>query len=252
MPGTEPLQAALGYTFSDIKLLEQALTHRSHSARHNERLEFLGDSVVNFIVAALLFKRFPKLAEGDLSRLRANLVKQSALADIAAHLSLSQYLHLGEGELKSGGFRRPSILADAVEAIFGAVFLDGGFDMAQRVIEHQYDFVLEHVDAKSLGKDPKTLLQELLQARKLDLPLYTVIGTHGAAHNQTFEVECQVPKLEIKVTAGGTSRRAAEQSAAEQAIVAIKALAPLKGRSAARSRKVKQLSLPVAVAQENK
>lgn len=251
MAGADALQTALGHRFSDATLLEQALTHRSHSARHNERLEFLGDSVVNFVVASLLFRRFPKLAEGDLSRLRANLVKQAALAGIADHLSLSQYLRLGEGELKSGGFRRPSILADAVEAIFGAVFLDAGFEAAQRVIEHQYEFVLEHVDPKSLGKDPKTLLQELLQARKLDLPLYTVIGTHGAAHNQTFEVECQVPRLDIKVTAGGASRRAAEQLAAEQAIVAIKALAPVKGRNA-RARKVRQLSLPVAVAQENK
>src|SRR3546814_604872 len=132
---------------------------------------------------------------------------------IATRLSLSQYLRLGEGELKSGGFRRPSILADALEALFGAVFLDGGFDAAQKVIARQYEPVLVNVDPKTLGKDPKTLLQELLQARKLDLPLYTVVATHGAAHNQMFEVECQIPKLDIKVAAGGSSRRAAEQSA---------------------------------------
>src|SRR5690606_21525353 len=148
------------------------------------RLEFLGDSVLNFVVASLLFARFPKIDEGDLSRLRANLVKQAALADIAGKLNLSQYLRLGEGELKSGGFRRPSILADTLEAIFGAVYLDGGFDAVQKVIQGQYAEILDHVDEKTLGKDPKTLLQELLQARKLDLPVYNVIATHGAAHNQ--------------------------------------------------------------------
>jgi ribonuclease-3 len=252
MAGLASLQAALGHQFTDVSLLEQALTHRSHSAHHNERLEFLGDSVLNFVVAALLFKRFAKIDEGDLSRLRANLVKQASLADIATRLSLSQYLRLGEGELKSGGFRRPSILADALEALFGAVFLDGGFDAAQKVIANQYEPVLVNVDPKTLGKDPKTLLQELLQARKLDLPLYTVVATHGAAHNQMFEVECQVPKLEIKVAAGGSSRRAAEQSAAELAIAAIGALVPAKGARSGRARKSTQLSLPVAVSQENK
>ncbi|TEA78511.1 ribonuclease III [Allopusillimonas ginsengisoli] len=248
----DSLQVALGYTFSDGALLEQALTHRSHSARHNERLEFLGDSVLNFVVAALLYARFPKIDEGDLSRLRANLVKQASLADIAGRLDLSQYLRLGEGELKSGGFRRPSILADTVEAIFGAIFLDGGFDAAQKVIAGQYNPILVNVDPKTLGKDPKTLLQELLQGRKLDLPVYTVLATHGAAHSQTFEVECRVPKLDICVTAGGASRRAAEQSAAQQAIAAIKTLAPAKGGRTSRSRKSAQLTLPVAVAQENK
>lgn len=252
MAGLASLQAALGHQFNDASLLEQALTHRSHSAHHNERLEFLGDSVLNFVVAALLFKRFAKIDEGDLSRLRANLVKQASLADIATRLSLSQYLRLGEGELKSGGFRRPSILADALEALFGAVFLDGGFEAAQKVIASQYEPVLVNVDPKTLGKDPKTLLQELLQARKLDLPLYTVVATHGAAHNQMFEVECQVPKLEIKVAAAGSSRRAAEQSAAELAIAAIGALVPAKGSRSGRARKSTQLSLPVAVSQENK
>ncbi|MGB3291233.1 MAG: ribonuclease III, partial [Burkholderiaceae bacterium] len=205
MAGLASLQAALGHQFADASLLEQALTHRSHSAHHNERLEFLGDSVLNFVVAALLYRRFANIDEGDLSRLRANLVKQASLADIATRLSLSQYLRLGEGELKSGGFRRPSILADALEALFGAVFLDGGFDAAQKVIARQYEPVLVNVDPKTLGKDPKTLLQELLQARKLDLPLYTVVATHGAAHNQMFEVECQIPKLDIKVVAAGSS-----------------------------------------------
>src|SRR3546814_763363 len=141
MASQNTLQAALDYQFGDASLLEQALTHRSHSGPHNERLEFLGDSVLNFVVASLLFVRFPKIDEGDLSRLRANLVKQAALADIAGRLNLSQYLRLGEGELKSGGFRRPSILADALEALFAAVYLDGGFDAAQQVIQRQYETI---------------------------------------------------------------------------------------------------------------
>jgi len=248
----DTLQASLGHSFGAIALLEQALTHRSHSAHHNERLEFLGDSVLNFVVAALLYERFARIDEGDLSRLRANLVKQSALAEIAGRLSLSQYLRLGEGELKSGGFRRPSILADAVEAVFGAIYLDGGFDAAHKAIAKQYEPILVNVDPKTLGKDPKTLLQEMLQGRKLDLPLYTVLATHGAAHSQTFEVECQVPKLDIRVTAGGASRRAAEQAAAQKAIEAILALAPAKGARGHRARKSAQLTLPVAIAQENK
>src|SRR5690606_34423445 len=146
MSSLTTLQTALGHQFRDTSLLDLALTHRSHSAHHNERLEFLGDSVLNFVVASLLFKRFPKIDEGDLSRLRANLVKQAALADIAGRLNLSQYLRLGEGELKSGGFRRPSILADTLEALFGAAYLDGGFDCAQRVIEQQYTAILNNVD----------------------------------------------------------------------------------------------------------
>lgn len=253
MVTTANLETAIDYHFSDKALLQQALTHRSHSSHHNERLEFLGDSVLNFVVAALLFKRFPRIDEGDLSRLRANLVKQSSLADIAQKLELSQYLRLGEGELKSGGFRRPSILADTVEAIFGAVFLDTGFDAAQKVIARQYAPILQNVDPQTLGKDPKTLLQELLQGRKLDLPLYTVVATHGAAHNQMFDVECTVPALDIKVGAAGSSRRAAEQLAATQAIASIQQLAPVKGAgSRSRARKSTQLSLPVAVPQERK
>jgi ribonuclease-3 len=251
MTSLASLESALDYQFRDGALLEQAVTHRSHSAHHNERLEFLGDSVLNFVVAALLFKRFSKIDEGDLSRSRANLVKQASLAEIAQKLSLSQYLRLGEGELKSGGFRRPSILADAVEAIFGAVFLDSGFESAQKVIARQYAPILVNIDPKTLGKDPKTLLQELLQGRKIALPVYTVIATHGAAHNQLFEVECSIAKLEITVTAGGASRRAAEQAAATLAIAAVEALAPPKGsRGGARARKSTQLSLPVAVPQE--
>jgi ribonuclease-3 len=251
MSGLATLEKRLDYVFRDQALLEQALTHRSHSAHHNERLEFLGDSVLNFVVAALLFDRFARIDEGDLSRVRASLVKQASLADIANTLGLSTYLRLGEGELKSGGFRRPSILADALEAVFAAVFLDGGFQAAQQVIARQYDAVLKTVDPQTLGKDSKTLLQELLQARKLDLPAYEVIATHGAAHNQMFEVECQIPKMEIKVRAAGASRRAAEQSAAQLALVAISQRAPEKSSRKTRTRKSAQLSLPVAVSQES-
>lgn len=252
MASLQSLQAALDYQFADPRLLEQALTHRSHNARHNERLEFLGDSVVNFVVAALLYRRFASIDEGDLSRLRASLVKQASLAEIATALSLSQHLRLGEGELKSGGFRRPSILADALEAIFGAVFLDGGFEAAQAVVQRQYEPLLANVDPKTLGKDAKTLLQELLQARKIDLPAYTVVATHGAAHNQLFEVECAVAALDIKVSAGGASRRAAEQAAAKLVIQTIQAIAPARAGRSGRARKSAQLSLPVAVAQEKK
>lgn len=248
------LETRLDHRFGDPALLEQALTHRSHGARHNERLEFLGDSVLNFVVAAMLFERYSKIDEGDLSRLRANLVKQASLADIAQRLELSQYLRLGEGELKSGGFRRPSILADTVEAIFGAVFLDAGFDAARRVVVRQYQPVLASVDPKTLGKDAKTLLQEFLQGRKLALPLYTVVATHGAAHSQQFEVECAIPALEIKVMAPGASRRAAEQSAAKLALEAALAISPATkaARKSGKARKTAQLSLPVAVAQETK
>src|SRR3546814_107981 len=247
------LEQALGYQFRDPALRVQALTHRSQSARHNERLEFLGDSVLNFVVAALLFKRFGKIDEGDLSRVRSSLVKQASLADIAQRLSLSQHLRLGEGELKSGGFRRPSILADALEAIFGAIFLDAGFEAVQTVVVRQYAPMLTGIDPKTLGKDPKTLLQEVLQGRKFELPQYHVVATHGAAHNQMFEVECSIPALDITVSAPGASRRAAEQSAATLALEAIKAISPAKGaKGKSKARKSAQLSLPVAVTQERK
>ncbi len=242
------LENRLDYRFSNPALLEQALTHRSHSARHNERLEFLGDSVLNCAVASLLYDRFARIDEGDLSRLRANLVKQAALADIAQQLDLSPYLRLGEGELKSGGFRRPSILADTLEAIFGAVFLDSGFDEASRVIRRQYQTALAGVDPKTLGKDAKTLLQEYLQGRRIALPLYAVVATHGAAHSQEFEVECAIPRLEVLVRGTGGSRRAAEQEAARQALALVQA-ADMGQTRRARARKSPQLSLPVAVAQ---
>jgi ribonuclease-3 len=225
MPSS-PLESRLRYEFRNAELLRQALTHRSHSATHNERLEFLGDSVLNCAVAALLFQRFGKLDEGDLSRVRANLVKQQSLYEIAQALNISDGLRLGEGELRSGGFRRPSILADTLEAILGAIFLDGGFEAAQTVIKRLYVPILDHIDPRTLGKDAKTLLQEYLQGHKIALPTYTVIATHGAAHNQQFEVECTVPKLDVKVSGSGASRRAAEQAAAKKALDEVMAAAP--------------------------
>ncbi len=229
LPG---LETRLGYKFSAQKLLQQALTHRSHSAPHNERLEFLGDSVLNCAIAHLLFERYTKLDEGDLSRLRSNLVKQQTLYEVAQRIELAQYLRLGEGELKSGGFRRPSILADTMEALFGAIFLDGGFDRARLTIAKLYHPILETVDPQTLGKDAKTLLQEYLQGRKIALPTYNVVATHGAAHNQEFEVECLIPKLEIRVTGAGASRRAAEQAAAKKALELAPKEAPKKTKRA--------------------
>ena len=226
----EPLQQRLGYEFGDPALLRQALTHRSHGKPDNERLEFLGDSILNCVVASMLFDAFGRIDEGDLSRLRANLVKQQSLYEIAQRLELSQHLLLGEGELKSGGFRRPSILGDALEAIFGAVFLDGGFSAARDVICALYAPILKTVDPKTLGKDAKTLLQEYLQGRRIPLPVYAVVATHGAAHNQHFEVECSIPKLAIQVLGGGGSRRAAEQAAAKLALEHAQALAPVANR----------------------
>ena len=217
------LQNRLGHTFKDAGLLQQALTHRSHSSVHNERLEFLGDSILNCVVASLLFDRYSKIDEGDLSRLRANLVKQQSLYEIAQRLELSQFLRLGEGELKSGGFRRPSILADTLEALFGAIFLDAGFNAARDAIRALYIPILDSVDPKTLGKDAKTLLQEYLQGKKIALPQYNVVATHGAAHNQEFEIECLVPKLDIQVFGTGGSRRAGEQAAAKLALEAVQA-----------------------------
>jgi ribonuclease-3 len=251
MTELDTLQEALGYRFRDSGLLEQALTHRSHGMPHNERLEFLGDSVLNFVVSMLLFREHDEMDEGDLSRVRSNLVKQAALADIARTLSLSGLLRLGEGELKSGGFRRPSILADAVEAILGALLLDGGFPEVSAAIERLYRPILAHIDLRTFGKDAKTLLQEMVQGRGLALPQYTVAGTRGAAHNQTFDVVCEIPSLDLRQQASGSSRRAAEQAAAAQLITAIEALGPVR-RSGRRHHRQSQLSLPVAVMQEKK
>ena len=226
----EGLQHKLNYLFKNPALLRQALTHRSHGHQNNERLEFLGDSVLNCVVSQLLFERFGKIDEGDLSRLRANLVKQQSLYEIAQRLDLSGSLLLGDGELKSGGFRRPSILGDTLEAVIGAIFLDGGFLAAHAVIGALYSPVLKTVDPKTLGKDAKTLLQEHLQGRKISLPVYSVVATHGAAHNQLFEVECSIQKLDVQVLGSGGSRRAAEQAAAKLALERCLALVPTPAR----------------------
>lgn len=239
------LQNRLGYVFQSAGLLQQALTHRSHGSVHNERLEFLGDSILNCVVASLLFERYSKIDEGDLSRLRANLVKQQALYEIAQRLELSQFLRLGEGELKSGGFRRPSILADTLEALFGAIFLDGGFTAVRDVIRGLYIPILQSVDPKTLGKDAKTLLQEYLQGKKIALPQYNVVATHGAAHNQEFEIECLVPKLEIQVFGTGGSRRAGEQAAAKLALEAAQA-ALVKSPASAKKSKPRTTQLKLA------
>lgn len=239
------LQNRLGHTFKDAVLLQQALTHRSHGSVHNERLEFLGDSILNCVVASLLFDRYSKIDEGDLSRLRANLVKQQSLYEIAQRLELSHFLRLGEGELKSGGFRRPSILADTLEALFGAIFLDAGFNAARDVIRALYIPILDSVDPKTLGKDAKTLLQEYLQGKKIALPQYNVVATHGAAHNQEFEIECLVPKLDIQVFGTGGSRRAGEQAAAKLALEAALA-AFVKTPGASRKAKPRTAQLKLA------
>lgn len=215
------LQQALGYTFIRSDLLEQALTHRSYGSVNNERLEFLGDSVLNCTVARALYDAFPDLPEGSLSRLRANLVRQETLADIAVTLKLGEVLRLGEGELKSGGFRRPSILADALESLFGAIFLDAGFNEAQRVVRGLFDPLVAKIDPTASGKDAKTQLQEILQSRRLPLPEYRLIGTQGEAHDQSFIVECVLVKPPLSTRGEGKSRRAAEQEAAHQACATL-------------------------------
>jgi ribonuclease-3 len=218
----ERLQQRVGYRFSGPELLAQALTHRSHGAPHNERLEFLGDGILNCVVAVELFERFRDLPEGDLSRLRARLVCQETLHQLAQDLGLGDHLRLGEGELKSGGSARPSILADAFEALVAAIFLDGGFGAAREAVRRLYEPLLAGLDPQDPGKDPKTLLQELLQARRIALPQYTVLTTRGAPHNQSFEVECVIPQLSVRTTGSGSSRRTAEQEAALRAFEQIR------------------------------
>lgn len=207
----------LGHEFAEPALLRQALTHRSYGTPHNERLEFLGDSVLSLAISTRLYHDYPKLPEGDLSRMRAHLVKEPTLAEIAQTLKLGDYLYLGEGELKSGGFRRPSILADALEAIFGAIYLDAGFAAAVSVIEALFSPVISQIDPKKLSKDPKTQLQEYLQGRKLPLPKYEVVSTTGEAHEQQFVVECVIAELSLRAQGEGTTRRKAEQEAAKRA-----------------------------------
>jgi ribonuclease-3 len=207
----------LGYVFREQQLLQRALTHRSYSPEHNERMEFLGDSVLGCVIARYLYGNYPQLSEGELSRLRSSLVREETLALLARQLDLGSHLRLGEGELKSGGFRRPSILADALEALFGAVLLDSGFSEAEQAVLKLYVPYLETMDVQTQGKDAKTLLQEYLQGRRLPLPSYTIIAMQGEAHEQSFHVECAIPSLKISTRGSGTSRRNAEQQAAQAA-----------------------------------
>ena len=218
------LQKRLEYEFTNPKLLAQALTHRSFSADHNERIEFLGDSVLNLAVAALLYEQLSELPEGDLSRVRANLVKQDTLHRLAVDLGLPDLLRLGEGEARSGGQNRPSILADALEAVIGAVYLDAGFDKAEQLVRRLFKDVEVNPQMQAIGKDPKTQLQEWLQGRKMSLPIYRVVATLGAAHMQSFDVECEIAELGRAERGIGGSRRAGEQAAASAMLLFIQAL----------------------------
>ncbi len=214
----DQLAAMIGYRFKATSLLEEALTHRSKGALNNERLEFLGDAILGFVVAEALFARYPKESEGVLTRFRASLVKKETLAEMARGYQLGDYLRLGPGELKSGGFRRDSILADAMEAIIGAIYLDSDMATARDFVLRSLGDRFEHL---RIQKDPKTQLQEFLQARRLPLPRYSVLGTRGTDHDQHFEVQCVVEGLAEPALGSGNSRRKAEQAAAQQALDAL-------------------------------
>ena len=219
----DALQQRTGYRFSDARLLDRALTHRSYGADHNERLEFLGDAVLSVVISSLLFTRFAGSDEGDLTRVRAHLVREDSLHRMALQLDLPDMLHLGEGEARGGGAQRASILADALEALIGATFLDGGFEAASGVVQRLFGEIIDTTDLAAWSKDPKTELQEWLQARRLPVPSYRISATRGQAHAQTFEVECTVPALNLAESGEGRSRRAAEQEAARRMLDALKA-----------------------------
>ena len=223
--GLNALQKLLQHEFKNGGLLRQALTHRSFAVDHNERLEFLGDAVLNLAVADLLYQRLSDLPEGDLSRVRANLVKQDTLHGLAVGIGLPRLLRLGEGEMRSGGQNRPSILADALEAVIGAVYLDGGFGAAQQLVHRLFKAVEINATMSAIGKDPKTELQEWLQGRKMKVPLYRVVATLGAAHKQTFDVECEIVEFDLRERGIGISRRAGEQAAAAVMLQTLKAQA---------------------------
>jgi ribonuclease III len=214
------LAATLNYTFNSPDLRERALSHRSVGARNNERLEFLGDGLVNLLIAELLYEHFPHAAEGELTRWRARLVSEPALAAVARELDLGEQLRLGPGELKSGGFRRDSILADAFEALVAAIYLDGGWDSCRRTVRNLFQDRLQEV-ANAQDKDPKTQLQELLQGKALALPVYELVNTSGADHARIFDVRCSIAALDIHADGRGGSRRAAEQAAAAAAIAQL-------------------------------
>ena len=212
------LEKKIGYQFNDAELINLALTHRSANGKHNERLEFLGDSILSFVIADDLYHRFPKVNEGDMSRMRATLVRGNTLAELGREFELGDHLKLGPGELKSGGFRRDSILADAVEAIIGAIYLDSDIEVVRGIILSWYKTRLDAIKPGVSQKDPKTRLQEFLQGRRKPLPAYTVTNIKGEAHNQEFTVECKVAGVDKPVIGKGTSRRKAEQAAAETAL----------------------------------
>ncbi len=219
----QTVAARIGHAFSNPALLRTALTHRSFGTPNNERLEFLGDGVLDCVIAAVLFHRYPALPEGDLSRLRANLVNQNTLHQISLNLDIGGALRLGEGELKSGGALRPSILADALEALFGAIYLDAGFNAASLAIEKLYAPLIDKLEPGQLQKDAKTRLQEWLQGRKKSLPRYQLLEATGAAHDQRFEVACEIDHPSLRTIGHGTSRRIAEQVAAEMALKVLTA-----------------------------
>jgi len=214
----ERLMQTLGYRFSDRALLKQALTHRSAGQQHNERLEFLGDALLGFIIAEELYRRFPNADEGQLTRLRASLVRKESLAALAHNVAIGSHLQLGEGELKSGGYRRESILANALEALIGAIYVDGGFDACRQQVIKLFESTLLPLSPDDVVKDPKTDLQEWLQARHLALPTYRMLDVSGEPHNQRFTVECELSDLAVSVRGQGRSRRQAEQQAAAQAL----------------------------------
>jgi ribonuclease-3 len=217
------LQSRIGHRFADPGLLVRALTHRSHGADHNERLEFLGDAVLSLAVSALLFERFAGSDEGDLTRVRAHLVREDSLHKVALSLDLPDVLRLGEGEARGGGAQRASILADALEAVIGAAFLDGGFDAAKAIVQRLFGEVIQTTELAGWAKDAKTELQEWLQARRLPVPVYRIVATRGQAHAQTFDVECAVAPLNLAQQGEGRSRRVAEQEAARRMLDALKA-----------------------------
>ena len=220
----EALQQRIAHRFDDRALLTCALTHRSFGADHNERLEFLGDAVLSLAISALLFERFAGSDEGDLTRVRAHLVREDSLHRVALQIGLPEVLRLGEGEARGGGAQRASILADALEAVIGATFRDGGFEAASRVVHGLFGEVIQNTDVASWSKDAKTELQEWLQARRLPVPTYRISATRGQAHAQTFEVECLVPPLNLVEGGVGRSRRVAEQEAARRMLDALKAI----------------------------
>lgn len=222
-PRLTALQQRLGLRFADAALLQRALTHRSAGAEHNERLEFLGDAVLQTAVSALLYERFAGSDEGDLTRVRAHLVREDSLARVALAVGLPEALRLSEGEARGGGALRPSILADALEALIGATFLDGGYASAQALVRRLFGEVIAGTGIDSWAKDPKTELQEWLQARKLPVPAYRIVATRGQSHAQTFDVECAVAALGLSERGEGKSRRAAEQDAARRMLAVLKA-----------------------------